>query len=406
MMRRKAKKLAKKVKMNAVAEETNLEMLPNNKGVHNESADGSSDSATFTVMPVMMTDTTTMEDQISNLAKIIEELAVHVQSQDRKIAKLMAMMENIGENSLNVSKQKFKMQDESDSLSKEKEDTKSQTMKEFSIFPDGTIRVISFTYKEEDDEKSDVSYNHITIIDGDSSGEEEDAKDAPPELEEGVKTTVDDLKEINFDTLEDPRLIYISALLNSDEEKAYVDLLQKYRDVFVRTYKEMSGLDPKVAVKRLAVEKGVRPVKQAQRRFRLDLVPLIEVEINKLIEAGFIREVKYSTWISSIVSVQRKNEQIHIYVDFRDLNNTCPKNDFSLPITELMIDTTIGYEALSFMDGSSSYNQIRMASEDEELTSFHTSKGIYCYKVMFFGRKNTGVTYQRAMQNIFDDILH
>ncbi|XP_070026114.1 uncharacterized protein [Nicotiana sylvestris] len=151
---------------------------------------------------------------------------------------------------------------------------------------------------------------------------------------------------------------------------------------------------------------GARPVKQAQRRFRPDLVPLIETKVNKLIEAGFIREVKYPTWVSSIVPVRKKNGQIRVCVDFRDLNNACPKDEFSLPIPELMIDTTTDYEAMSFMDGSSGSNQIRMEPKDEELTAFRTPKGIYCYNVMPFVLKNAGATYQRAMQNIFDDLLH
>ena len=71
-----------------------------------------------------------------------------------------------------------------------------------------------------------------------------------------------------------------------------------------------------------------------------------------------------------------------------------------------MVDATVGHEALSFMDGFSGYNQIRMAPIDEELTAFHTPKGIYCCKVMPFRLKNAGATYQRAMQRIFDDILH
>ncbi|KAL0406000.1 UNVERIFIED_CONTAM: Transposon Tf2-12 polyprotein [Sesamum latifolium] len=58
------------------------------------------------------------------------------------------------------------------------------------------------------------------------------------------------------------------------------------------------------------------------------------------------------------------------------------------------------------MDGSSGYNQIRMAPADKELTAFRTPKGIYCYKVMPFGLKNAGATYQRAIQRIFDDMLH
>ncbi|KAA0025913.1 uncharacterized protein E6C27_scaffold34G002050 [Cucumis melo var. makuwa] len=71
-----------------------------------------------------------------------------------------------------------------------------------------------------------------------------------------------------------------------------------------------------------------------------------------------------------------------------------------------MVDATTGHEMLSFMDGLSRYNQMRMTLLDEEMTAFRTPKGIYCYKMMPFGLKNVGATYQRAMQKLFDDILH
>ena len=116
--------------------------------------------------------------------------------------------------------------------------------------------------------------------------------------------------------------------------------------------------------------------------------------------------MQFPKWIANIVLVKKKNGQIRVCVDFRDLNRACPKDDFPLPNIELMVDATIGHEVLSFMDGSSGYNQIRMAPEDEQLTAFRTPKGIYCYKVMPFGLKNAGANYQRAMQRIFDDILH
>ncbi|XP_049374052.1 uncharacterized protein LOC125839127 [Solanum verrucosum] len=257
-----------------------------------------------------------------------------------------------------------------------------------------------------DEELEDVVWCcHISVNDNDSL-EEEDARDAPPELEEGVKTIIDPLKKVNLGTDEDPRPTYLSAFLEVDEEAAYMNKLKEYRDVFAWSYKEMPGLNPKVAVHQLAVKNGSRPVKQTQRHFRPDLIPLIENEVNKLIEADFILEVKYPTWISSIVPVRKKNGQIRVCVNFRDLNNACPKYEFPHPIPELMIDATTGYEAMSFMDGSSGYNQIRMVPKDEELTAFRTPKGIYCYKVMPFGLKNAGATYQRAMQNIFDDLLH
>ncbi|XP_057793051.1 uncharacterized protein LOC131009656 [Salvia miltiorrhiza] len=250
-----------------------------------------------------------------------------------------------------------------------------------------------------------VSSNYITLSE-EVNMEEEDAEMAPQQFEEGVKSTIDELKEINLGTIDEPRPTFISALLTKDEECAYVELLKEFKDIFAWSYKEMPGLSPKIVVHHLAVKRDSRPVKQTQRRFRPELVPLIEAEVNKLITAGFIREVKYPTWISSIVPVRKKNGQIRVCVDFRDLNEACPKDDFPLPIAELMIDATTGHEALSFMDGSSGYNQILMSPEDEELTAFRTPKGIYCYKVMPFGLKNAGATYQRAMQKIFDDILH
>ena len=93
-------------------------------------------------------------------------------------------------------------------------------------------------------------------------------------------------------------------------------------------------------------------------------------------------------------------------MDFWDLNDACPKDDFPLPVIELMIDSTTGHEVLSFTDCTAGCNQIQMTLEDEEATTFRTPKGIFCNKVMPFGLKNVGATYQRAMQAILDDRLH
>ncbi|KAA0051157.1 uncharacterized protein E5676_scaffold863G001200 [Cucumis melo var. makuwa] len=158
-----------------------------------------------------------------------------------------------------------------------------------------------------------------------------DVMQTNPEKEDSEEGE-DELKDVNFGTIEEPRPTLISASLSSEEEGKYMSLLTKYKDIFAWSYKEMPGLDPK-----------------------------IEVEVNKLIEAGFIREVKYPTWIANTVHVRKKNGQLRVCVDFRDLNNACPKDDFPLPITEIMVDATTRHEALSFMDGSSGYNQIRIA---------------------------------------------
>ena len=94
---------------------------------------------------------------------------------------------------------------------------------------------------------------HIAFNDGDPQ-EDEDAKDAPPKLEEEMKNTVDTLKEVNLRVDDDMRVTYISASLSDDEERKYIELLMEFRDVFYCSYKEMPGLDNKIAVYRLAVK--------------------------------------------------------------------------------------------------------------------------------------------------------
>jgi len=68
----------------------------------------------------------------------------------------------------------------------------------------------------------------------------------------------------------------------------------------------MLGFDPKVAIHRLSIKKGILSKKQCQQCFRPELVPKIKKEVNKLIEASLIREVKYRAWIANIVPVRKK----------------------------------------------------------------------------------------------------
>ncbi|KAL2226151.1 UNVERIFIED_CONTAM: Retrovirus-related Pol polyprotein from transposon [Sesamum indicum] len=92
-------------------------------------------------------------------------------------------------------------------------------------------------------------------------------------------------------------------------------------------------------------------------------------------------------------------------VDFTDLNKACPKDPYSLPRINMMVDSTTGFEIFSMMDAYQGYNQIRMAEEDRDKTSFITEKGIYSYNMMPFRLKNAGATYQRLVNRMFDDLL-
>ena len=83
------------------------------------------------------------------------------------------------------------------------------------------------------------------------------------------------------------------------------------------------------------------------------------------------------------------------------MNKDCPKDSFPLPRIDQLADSTTGHKLLTFMDAFSGYNQIKMVKEDQEKTAFITSQGLYCYKVMPFGLKNAGATYQRLVNKMF-----
>ena len=99
--------------------------------------------------------------------------------------------------------------------------------------------------------------------------------------------------------------------------------------------------------------------------------------------------------------VKKANGKWRMCVDFMDLNKACPKDNYPLPWIDTLVDLTARHQLLSFMDAFSSYNQIIMEETDQEKTSFVTSQGLFCYKVMSFELKNARATYQRLMNKMF-----
>ena len=103
--------------------------------------------------------------------------------------------------------------------------------------------------------------------------------------------------------------------------------------------------------------------------------------------------------------VKKKNGKWRVCVDFTDLNKAYPKDPFPMARIDLLVDATVGHPQMSFFDAFQGYHQILLALDDQEKTAFVTPVGNYHYKVMPFGLKNAGATYQRMMTRMFESQL-
>ncbi|KAH9688200.1 Ribonuclease H [Citrus sinensis] len=229
--------------------------------------------------------------------------------------------------------------------------------------------------------------------------------DTRVENKKGRQEPVEDLETVSLGPENPGKTIRIGSRLKGEQKQELVKCLEAHADVFAWTHEDMPGIDPEVACHKLAIKKGARAVRQKRRCFNQERYEAINDEVEKLLRAGFIREVSYPEWISNVVLVKKANSKWRMCVDFTDLNKACPKDSFPLPKIDQLVDSTAGHGLLSFMDAFSGYNQIPMYEQDEESTAFITNQGLFCYRVMPFGLKNAGATYQRLVNKVFKPLI-
>ena len=101
---------------------------------------------------------------------------------------------------------------------------------------------------------------------------------------------------------------------------------------------------------------------------KLEWTLMINEEVKKQYNANFLRVMNYPEWLANVVLVPNKDGDVRMCVDFRDLNKATAKGDFPLPHINIVVDNTAEHALLSFMNGFSGHNQIKMALEDIEKT--------------------------------------
>ena len=121
------------------------------------------------------------------------------------------------------------------------------------------------------------------------------------------------------------------------------------------------------------------------RRFHPDHHQVIQAEVDNLLKAGFIREIKYPEWLANVVVVPKKCGKWRVCVDYIDLNEACPKDSFPLPRIDQIVDASARNGMLSFLDAFSGYHQIPMHPPNAEKIAFIIQYGLLCYNVILFG---------------------
>ena len=166
---------------------------------------------------------------------------------------------------------------------------------------------------------------------------------------------------------DDPEhLAYIGSKIAKDLKSLLTQFLRQNRDVFAWKQADMGGIVPTVITHRLNTSPSFKPVKQKRRSFAPERQKAINEEVDKLLQAGAIREVEYPEWLANVVLVKKANGKWRLCIDFTDINKAYPKDSFPLPRIDLIVDAIAGHELLSFMDAFSGYNQIRMDPDDQE----------------------------------------
>jgi hypothetical protein len=183
----------------------------------------------------------------------------------------------------------------------------------------------------------------------------------------------------------------------------FVDFLHANADIFAWSPSDIPGILREVAEHSLDILPHSRAVQQRLRRFNEEHRRAIGVELRKLLEARFIKEVFHPTWLANPVLVKKKNGKWRMCVDYTSLNKACTEVSFPLPGIDQIVDSTWGCELLCSLDAYSGYHQIKMEESDQLATSFITPFRMFCYVTMPFRLRNASATYQRCMQHIFGD---
>ena len=207
------------------------------------------------------------------------------------------------------------------------------------------------------------------------------------------------------------------------EEQKLLEILRKYKKSIVWSIDDLKGISSFICMHKILLEENAKTFIEHQRRLNPVMKEVIRKEVLKWLNAGFINAISYSPWVSPvhvvpkkggfIVIKNEKNELIpkrtmigwRVCIDYRKLNTATRKDHYPLPFIDQMLDRLVGHSHYCFLDGYSGYNQISIALEDQEKTTFTCPYGTSAFSMMPFGLCNAPATFQRCMMYIFSYLV-
>ena len=246
------------------------------------------------------------------------------------------------------------------------------------------------------------------------------SEEKPPKVE--LKPLPSHLKYA-FLGVEETFPVIISSSLESDQENKLLEILRTHKTTIGWTIVDIIGISPLICTHRIRLEEDVKPFRQPQRRLNPIMKDVVKKEVLKLLDVGVIYPIADSKWVSPTQVVPKKsritvvanehNELIptrvtigwRVCIDYRKLNASTRKDHFSLPFVDQMLERVARHDFYCFLDGYSGYNQIEIALEDQEKTTFTCPFGTFAFRKMPFGLCNAPGTFKRCMMGIFSDII-
>ncbi|MCO5561498.1 hypothetical protein L7F22_015119 [Adiantum nelumboides] len=174
---------------------------------------------------------------------------------------------------------------------------------------------------------------------------------------------------------EESKPVFIAQDLTEVEEAVLKDILKEFKDIFAWTYHDMKGVPPLVVQYTIPMISTAKPMQQRPYPMNPKYAKIVQEELEKLIQCGFIYPIEHLEWVSPIVIVPKKNGKLRVCVDLKKVNAATRRDHYPLPYSEHVLERVAGKEAYSFLDGYSGYNQITIALENQAKTAFITEFG-------------------------------